>query len=327
MKIRIGFIGGGGIASRHISNLMACDNVELVGVADPMLGRAEAAAVRFGGQAYAHHEAMLDNQALDAVYICVPPFAHGPLEVAALERRVPFFIEKPLALDYTTAQAIAAAVEAQGLITAVGYHWRYLDIVERAQELVHRNPARLALGYWLAMMPPAPWWRRHAQSGGQMIEQTTHIFDLTRLLVGEVETVHAVGASTPRESFPDADICEVSVATLRFATGAVGTIASTCLLNWHHRIGLHLFCNAMVLEISENAIMIDVGRGRPVTPAQGDPFVREDRDFLDAVRGKANRIRVPYREALQTHRLATGAEQSLREGRMVHFGQGEEAHV
>lgn len=326
MKTRVGFIGGG-IASRHIGNLMTFDDIELIAVTDSMVERAEALAARFGGRAYRHHEAMLDAHALDAVYICVPPFAHGPLEAATLERGVPFFIEKPLAIDYETAQAIAEEVEAQGLVTAVGYHWRYLDIVERAQELLSSNPARLALGYWLDMIPPSPWWRIHAQSGGQIVEQTTHIFDLARLLVGEVETVHVLGAHTPYEAFPETDAYDVSVATLCFETGAVGTIASTCLLNWHHRIGLHLFCSAMVLEISEWEIMIDVGQGRPVTSAQGDPFVHEDRDFVDAVQGKENRIRVPYREALRTHRLATSAERSLREGRTVHLSYRDEAHV
>ena len=73
----------------------------------------------------------------------------------------------------------------------------------------------------------------------------------------------------------------------------------------------------MVIELSEFDIMIDVGQGRPIRKAEGDPFVREDRDFIDAVQGKANRIRVPYAEALRTHRLVTAAARSAREGRVL----------
>ncbi|HEU5086328.1 MAG TPA: hypothetical protein VFT99_02745, partial [Roseiflexaceae bacterium] len=98
---------------------------------------------------------------------------------------------------------------------------------------------------------------------------------------------------------------------------AVGTFASTCLLNWPHRIGLHLFCEGLALEISEWEIMIDVGQGRPVTRAEVDPFVREDRAFIDAVQGKANRIRVPYAEALRTQRLTTQAARSIKAGRTL----------
>ena len=51
--------------------------------------------------------------------------------------------------------------------------------------------------------------------------------------------------------------------------------------------------------------------------ARGDPFVREDRDFVDAVQGRPNRIRAPYAEALRTHRLVMAAARSAREGRFL----------
>lgn len=316
-KTRIGFIGAGGIASRHMGNLQAFDDVSLVALADPNYARAEAAAMQQGAFAYEHYQSMLDTEQLDAVYVCVPPFAHGEIELALVERKLPFFVEKPLAVDLATAESIARAVAECNLITAVGYHWRYLDTVEQAQELLRERPARLALGYWLDATPPPAWWRHEAESGGQIIEQTTHIFDLARLLVGDVAAVHALGSRLERAAFPDADVADVSVATLQFQSGAVGTMASTCLLNWPHRIGLHLFCDGLAMEISEWEIMVDVGQGRPVTRAKGDPFVREDRDFIDAVQGNANQIRTPYAEALHTHRLTTGAVRSLREGRLI----------
>lgn len=104
---------------------------------------------------------------------------------------------------------------------------------------------------------------------------------------------------------------------LAFESGAVGTIASTCLLNWSHRVGLHLFSDGMAMEITDREIMIDTGQGRPVTHSQIDPVVREDRDFIDAVQGKENRIRVPYAEALRTHRLVSAATESLQKQAIV----------
>jgi predicted dehydrogenase len=263
---------------------------------------------------------MLDRHELDGVYICIPPFAHGAVELACIERKLPFFVEKPIATDLTTAEQIARAIETSGTITAVGYHWRYLDLTEAAQELLRSKPARLITGYWLDRTPPPLWWIKEAQSGGQMVEQATHIFDLARLLVGEVEEVYAAAAHTSRTEFPECDIFETSTAALRFENGAVGSISSTCLLNWPHRIGLHLFCDGLAIEMTELELMIDVGQGRPVRRAQADPFVREDRDFVDAVQGKPNRIRAPYAEAMRTHRLTTSAVRSVRERRPVSLG-------
>ncbi|MDQ3247625.1 MAG: Gfo/Idh/MocA family oxidoreductase [Chloroflexota bacterium] len=316
-RVRVGLIGAGGIASRHVSDLLTFDDVSIVAIADPALERAQEQATRCAAHVYADYRTMLDEEALDALYICVPPFAHGALELAAIERRLPFFVEKPLACDGPTAERIAAAVAEHDLVTAVGYHWRYLDTTEEAQALLSQQPAMLALGYWLDSTPPPTWWRHQAQSGGQMVEQTTHIFDLARVLMGEVERIYAAGARPVRPVYPDADVCAVSTATLHFASGALGTMASTCLLNWPHRIGLHLFGEGLAIELSEFEIMIDVGRGRPVRRAEGDPFLREDRAFIDAVQGKPNRIRAGYAEALKTHRLTIAANQSVQEGRIM----------
>jgi predicted dehydrogenase len=315
--LRVGFIGAGIIAARHLGNLLGFDDVRVIAIADPQLDRARALAERCEGTAYADLAEMLEREALDAVYICVPPFAHGAPEAAALEHGLPFFVEKPIAADLATAETVAAGVEARGLVTATGYHWRYLDVTELAQELLSKNPARLALGYWLDFTPPPEWWPIVAKSGGQMVEQTTHIFDLARLLVGEVTRVYAAGSRTERPQFPQADIFDVSTATLHFASGALGSVSSTCLLNWPHRVGLHLFCEGMAIELTEWDIMVDVGKGRPLQQARGDPMVREDRDFLDAVRGKPSKIRAPYAEVIKTHRLATAAARSAREGRII----------
>ena len=323
MQTRIGFVGTGVIANRHLGVLLGFEDVRVVAAADPQEDRVRSFSDRCGATAYTDPKEMLAHESLDALYICVPPFAHGAPEAMALAQGIPFFVEKPLAVDLDTAEEIAHQVEEKALTTAAGYHWRYLNIVGRALELLRERPARLVQGYWLDSTPPPAWWTTAALSGGQLVEQTTHIFDLARLLVGEVTEVYAAGSRLERTAFPGADIDDASAVTLQFESGAVGTIASTCLLNWPHRIGLHLFSEGMAIELSEFELKVDVGQGRPVQCAEGDPFAREDRDFIDAVQGKPNRIRAPYAEALRTHRVAVTAVRSAREGRpLVVPGEG-----
>ncbi len=72
-KARIGFIGAGGIAQRHLSILATFEDVELVAFADPAYGRAEQAASRYGAKAFDTHETLLQQGSVDAVYICIPP--------------------------------------------------------------------------------------------------------------------------------------------------------------------------------------------------------------------------------------------------------------
>jgi predicted dehydrogenase len=316
-RVAVGFVGAGAVATRHAATLARFEDVDVVGVADPDAGAAGRLAARAGANAYASHEELLARERLDALYVCVPPFAHGAPELAAVEAGLPLFVEKPLAADLATAELIAEAVRGRGLVTGVGYHWRWLDTVERARELLDGNPARLVLAYWLDKVPPPAWWRSRDRSGGQVVEQATHVLDLARALVGEVTLVHAVGARSPRADFPDSDVDDVSAASLRFSTGAVGTVAATCLLGRLHRAGIHLFADGLALELSEAELVVGRDGGEEVHTANGDARGRPDRDFVDAVKGGPDRMRVPYAEALRTHRLACALAASAVDGRVV----------
>ncbi|EJB02157.1 putative dehydrogenase [Rhizobium leguminosarum bv. trifolii WSM597] len=318
-KTRLGFIGVGGIAHRHLGVLASFDDVELAAFADLDLGRADEAAMRFGARSFAHHREMLDTQQLDAVYICIPPFAHGEPERDLIQRQIPFFVEKPVSLGLAQAEDIAAGVANANLITAVGYHWRYLDIVDEAKSLLADNPAQLLSGYWLDSTPPPEWWWKEGKSGGQMVEQATHLLDLARWLIGDVTEVYGRASYKDRPEFPGLDVPTVTTASLTFETGVIANIASTCLLGWSHRVGLHIFADRLAIELTDRDIMVDVGRGRPVRTADGDPVWRENRDFIDAVRGGENRIRCPYGDAVATHRLALAVVSSARSGALVHL--------
>lgn len=317
MKTKIGFIGAGGIAHRHFGVLEKMADVQIAAVADTDPVRAEEAASRTGARAFSDAEAMLAETSLDAVYICVPPFAHGPAERACLARNLPFFVEKPLSLDLTLAEEIAEEVERAGLITATGYHWRYLDTVDEARARLMENPAHLMTGFWLDATPPPRWWWRTDGSGGQIVEQVTHLIDLARFLAGDVVEVQAMTARQDRDGFEGLDVPTATTATLRFAGGAIATLSATCVLGWNHRVGLHVFADRLAIEITDHDIMIDSGQGRPMRGAQGDPVWREDRDFIDAVRGGENRIRCPYSEALATHRVALAVSHAAASGSPV----------
>jgi len=319
----VGFVGAGYIARRHVETLNAFEDVSVVGIADPAVERAqELAALADGARAHPSMDDLIDSGDIDALYICVPPFAHGAPEERALERGLPFFVEKPLALDVATARRIAEGVGATGLTTAVGYHWRYLDAVTRARDLLGDRQPRLVLAHWLSSTPGAAWWTRSERSGGQLLEQATHLVDLARYLVGEVVGVHAWGSALPREAFPDSDIFDASVAALQFERGAVGMVASTCVLNASHRVGLQVIAEGLSVEVRARGpggggpfdLVVDRGDGASVEADVSDPFMLENRDFIDAVRGKEDRVRAPYVEALRSHEVAGVAVTALERG-------------
>lgn len=320
--LRIGMVGAGSVAARHVASLATLDGATVVGVTDEVEERRAALATAAGGEArpYDSLEAMLAGARLDAAYVCVPPYAHGPSELALVAAGLPFFVEKPLAIDLATAEEVAAAVAGAGLVSATGYHWRYFDSVERAVELVRDKPVALALASWLDKVPPPPWWRHLDRSGGPVIEQATHVLDLLRVLVGEVVSVHAAGARVERGL--EGDVDDASVATLRFASGAVGSLVATSLLTWKHWAGVEVYGDGLAVRIGEDTFEVLHGPdGAESSPPRVDAKTAADRAFLAAVRsGDGAGVRAPYTEALRTHRLACAISEAGFTGRVVDLG-------
>lgn len=323
---RVGLVGAGGVAQRHARVLAGFADVTLVGVTDVVADAAAALAGTYGGRAFAGVDDLL-AAGVDAVYVCVPPFAHGPVEEAVIAAGVPMFVEKPVALDLATAERIAGLVERRGLLTGVGHHWRYLSVVDQARRLLAGRPVRMVNGAWLDKVPPVPWWARRDSSGGPVVEQAAHVLDLVRLLAGEVTEVTGYGDGSP-PPVPDADIDSVTAATVRFASGAVGTLAAACVLGWKHRAGLEILADGLALTLAEDGLTVCDSDGQRHLSADPEAArVAVDRAFVDAVRGIGDDVRVPYAEALRTHRLAVAVAESARTGRPVALPTGPAARL
>jgi predicted dehydrogenase len=324
MTTRIAMVGAGSVAQRHVGVLQGLDDVRVVSVTDPLAPAAENLARACDARAFADVDAALDAVPVEAVYVCVPPFAHGSAERSALARGLPLFVEKPVAVDMATAESVLSAVTAAGVVTGTGYHWRCMDAVATAQGLLAESPPALAAGHWLDKRPPVGWWASSAKSGGQVVEQLTHVIDLARVLLGEAIEVYAAGVRRP-DGGPHTDrdvgdIDDATAATVRFASGAIATLAATSLLSAKRRAGLDVFTRGSTLEISEAGLVVDDGSSRTEHSPSEDPKVTVDREFIEAVRGQRESTRAPYREAVLSHRLACAVSESAGSGGPVLVG-------
>ncbi len=294
-------------------------HVRLVAVTDPVPGRSEQFATTFRTRVASGVPELL-SAGLDAVYVCVPPFAHGPIEEAVAGAGLAMFVEKPLGLDTSTAERVAEAITRAGVVTAVGHHWRYADMVRRAEQLLEGRAARLVVGTWLDKVPPVAWWAHRNRSGGQVIEQAVHVLDLARVLAGEVTEVCAMADGAPPT--PDADVDGATGAVLRFAHGAVGTLAATCLLRSKHRAGLELYADGLALTLTEDGLLVQEDADPSWLAVDPDEAKRAvDKAFVDAVLGRSDDVRAPYSDALRTHQLACAIADSAARRQPVRVGE------
>lgn len=319
MAIRIGFVGTGGIANTHFDALSQLSEAQPIAFCDIDAARAERAAARFNGRAYTDWRTMLERESLDALYLCLPPHGHDGVEIEAAARGIHLFVEKPVARTLDYAHQVAEAIQQAGILSMVGYHFRYYGAIERAKERLQGLPVLLVKGAWEGGMPGVPWWRHHAMSGGQMVEQTTHIFDLARHLAGEITEVFTFSHNNPTLlHYPDGDVNVADAVCLKFENGAVGIITDTNGLHAPGEVGLKVYTPERVVEVSWGRMVESEANRKEEYLSRDNPYLREAETFLQAIRtGDRSLIRSDYHDGVRTLAVCLAADESARTGAPV----------
>lgn len=318
MSVRIGFVGCGGIANAHMSNLAKIEGAEMVAFSDIVVEKAQKAAEQYGGRAFADYREMYREVEMDAVYVCLPPFAHTDQELLAVEAGLALFVEKPLALTMEKAREIEAAIARAGVINCAAYHWRYHDTARWAREALEGEPIGMVLGWWMGGLPGVAWWRVQEQSGGQILEQTTHIIDMARYLAGDVERVSAEMALRIMTDVENMSVPDVGTVNLRFESGAIGNISNSCVPpGWK---------NGLVVVGNRKTVIFDQFNFELRTPAGTETktfqpisaHFRESEAFVKAVAtGDQSLILSDYADGVKSLAVSIAANKSAETGEPV----------
>lgn len=322
MVLKIGFIGAGGMAKSHMKRLSMMTDVKIAAICDTVMEKAKEAGGLYQAKAYTDFHEMLDREELDAVWIAIPPFAHSDEVAYAARKGVHCFIEKPIALTMEKAREMQKAVEKYKIKTMIGYQWRQSQAVRRGKTLLEQEggPIGMAAGFRWGSIAGGPehWWRRKELSGGQVLEQTTHVFDLCRFLVGEVERVYAEFATILNADKPNFTIEDVSVVTLRFINGAIGFVTGTSGAKPKGRfVGLKIFARNLQLNV-EGAKRVYILKDHEILEfiSERDPVYDEDRRFIEAV-AKDLPTETPISEGVKSLEISLAAIKSAELGKVV----------
>ena len=332
-KFRVGLIGTGGRCGSHMNALIKMDDVQVVAVADPIEERRVAAARKMGAtrlykdhrEFYAHESA----ETLDAIWICIEPTAHDELtEMGAVERGIPFLVEKPMTLDLAMGDKIAKAVEEKNLITAVGFQDRYLDLVNMIKdELPKHKKGGLVYGAWCGGIPGVWWWQKKSTCGGQLVEQNIHLADGLRWLYGEPLSLYATASRGIVEPgvdgvSPEYDTDDHSTVVIRFPHNVTATLVSACYSTTvRPACGFHITLPDMVIDyhLRNNVTFFTENETRDVKRCN-DQTYDLDRAFITAIEtGDASLIRSPYADAIKSLKMCFAANESMETGKVIYF--------
>ena len=137
-KLRIGFIGTGGIAGSHIKAYLQCPDAEIVCGADLVPGKAAAFFERFEVEAkdFTDYKEMIDTMELDAVSVCTYNASHAECAIYALEHGVNVLLEKPMTITLEEAEAVMKAEKKSGKILTIGFQPRFDSNMQMIKKVV-----------------------------------------------------------------------------------------------------------------------------------------------------------------------------------------------
>lgn len=198
--IALGIVGTGRIAlSDHLPALRRIPRLRVVALCDVDPERLARAGALFPEAArYADHQALLQHPGLQAVGVLTPPSSHAEIALHALAAGLHVLIEKPLATSVEQCEALLAAATAAERVALVGYNTRWHRLARRARQLLqqgavgHVQAIRSVYTHRMSARALPEWNHWRASSGGLLLGEAPHHYDLWRYLLGcEVRQVYA----------------------------------------------------------------------------------------------------------------------------------------
>lgn len=196
--IGVAVIGTGFGQKIHIPGLQAHHRTAVVAVQHRNREKAQQIAQAFGiPHACQTVEEVVALPEVQAVSIATPPFLHAEQAAIALRAQKHVLLEKPTALSVTEAQTLADLAQAQGVVTAMDFEFRFVPAWQRFAELIHEGfvgQPRLIKVDWLVSSRadasrPWNWYARADQGGGALGAIGSHTFDYLAWLFGPARRV------------------------------------------------------------------------------------------------------------------------------------------
>jgi len=323
-KVRIGFIGAGGIARAHMRRLQEIDEAEVVAIAEP----SDASMARMAEEypfvgtlpVFSDYRDMLDKVTMDAAIILTPHTLHHEQGLEVLGRGLHLLMEKPMVCTVPHAYDLIEAGKGKVFMISYQRHFQgpYIYIRDQIQSgalgklqfisaLQAQNWRRSQTGKWRQVMS--------LSGGGQLNDSGSHLIDILLWTTG----LTAESVASYVENY-DCEVDIDSALSFRFTNGAHGNISiiGDSPMWWEE---FSVWGSDGVILYRKNKIMQGSYANPELTevtdlPADSNP----DRNFIDVILGKAE-VGVPPECGLRVIELTEAAWKSAQLKRPVQVAE------
>ena len=319
-KIRIGILGAGTMGAEHAAAYARMPDVQVVGVFARGLEQARSVADVCGAQPFDDAVALIKNEAVDAIDVCVPSAIHHGFVVAALSDARHVFCETPLAPRLDEALQMRDTARRAGRLLQVGLLMRSVAPYEHVKAVAASGQyGRLLsltsyrLGSYLR--PNAPDHKSHY--GDPSTELMTFDFDFANWLLGPPVRLSASCAGLFRNG-PG----EIST-VLSYDDGRHATIVASGIMpvGYPFSVGFRVLFEGALFELhnvfgegrpqSKFTVCDDASGPRDVATRSQNPYQVEFQRFVDCIRGQADPELLDVDRAIEALTLSIATQRSL----------------
>jgi myo-inositol 2-dehydrogenase/D-chiro-inositol 1-dehydrogenase len=319
----LGVIGLGRIGAFHTETLSGLTGLDGLVITDERTDVAAAVAAKHGVKAVDTVEELLSS-GIDGVVVAAATPAHAELTLAAVERGIPTFCEKPIAATAVESARVAEVIARSGVPVQVGYQRRYDAAFAAAKRAVDAGTLGTLHTVRSTTMDPAPPPMDYIKgSGGIFRDCAVHDFDVLNWITGQrAVEVYATGTVQGDPLFAEYDDVDTAAVVVTYDGGAMG-IVSAARYNargYDCRLEVHGFDDSVVAGWDQGVPLrnMDPRNEFPQGPAHHffmDRFTEAFRAELAAFVGvtKGDAIQgATVADAVEVAWLAEAATESLR---------------
>ncbi len=232
--IKVGLIGGGGIAEAHIRGYRAyAETIAVTAVADVVYQTASRRAAELSAVGYTDFRQMILDADLDAVDVCLPHHLHAEAIIAAAAAGRHILCEKPLCLTVEEADRVRLAIDAAGVTLMCAHNQLFLPAVAKAKQLLDEGilgtvyEVRTTDSFFNDFDPQNMGWRATAATsgGGELIDTGYHPTYLMLHLAGGSPVEATALLSRHRLRFMEGE--DSAQVLVRFDNGVVGQLVTS----------------------------------------------------------------------------------------------------
>jgi myo-inositol 2-dehydrogenase / D-chiro-inositol 1-dehydrogenase len=328
----LGVIGLGRIGAFHTETLSGLEGLDGLVITDERKDVAAAVAAKHGVKAVDTVEELLSS-GIDGVVVSAATPAHAELTLAAVDRGLPTFCEKPIASTAAESARVAEIIARSGVPVQVGYQRRFDAAFAAAKRAVDDGSVGTLHTVRSTTMDPAPPPMDYIKgSGGIFRDCAVHDFDILNWITGQrAVEVYATGTVQGDPLFAEYDDVDTAAVVVRFDGGALGLVSAARYnaRGYDCRLEIHGFDDSVVAGWDQGVPLrnTDPRNDFPTGPSHHffmdrftEAFRTELAAFVEVVKGGP----IPgatVADAVEVAWLAEAATESLRRGVPVRIAE------